>query len=163
MREGTQGTKPTREPAPSQTSKINANAMVLHLLLEHGSSLRKPRTLKISAHMALMAAIWIYHRPKELSWLPQLALAHLCLGVVLHRIRPAKSRMEKHLQKCSDKPHIYRDEVESEEHFGYERHSVRTACGKRFVLVTPKRRKGRYFYMTSSSRGIRGCPQMRST
>ena len=120
--------------------------MVLHLLLEHGSSLRKPRTLKIFAHISLMVAIWIYHKPKELSWLPQLALAHLCLGVVLHRIRPAKSRMEKHLQKCSDKPHIYRDEVKSEEHFGYERHSVRTACGKRFVLVTPKRRKGRYFY-----------------
>ena len=138
-------------PGTYQNSKIPA--MVLHLLLEHGSSLRKPRTLKICAHMAL-AAIWTYHhKPKELSWLPQLALAHLCLGVILHRIRPAKSRMEKYLQKCSDKPHIYRDEMKSEEHFGYERHSVRTACGKHFVLVTPKRRKGRYLYMISSPRG----------
>ena len=86
------------------------------------------------AHMTL-AALWVYYMPKVWSWLPQWALAHLLLGVVLHRISPAKSKMKKHLQKCSDKPHIYRNETESEEQFGYERHSLRTTCGKRFVLV----------------------------
>ena len=84
--------------------------MVLHLLLEHGSSLRKPRRLKLCAHMTL-AAFWVIYSPQVLSWLPQWALAHLLLGVVLHRISPAKSKMKKHLQKCSDKPHIYQGTI----------------------------------------------------
>ena len=119
--------------------------MVLHLLLEHGSSLRKPQTLKMCAHMTL-AGFWVLYMPKTFTWLPRWALAHLLLGIALHRISPAKSEMKKHLQKCSDKPHIYRDEDESEEEFGYERHSLRTKCGKRFVLVVPKKRKGLYTY-----------------
>ena len=62
------------------------------------------------AHVTL-AALSVYCMPKVSSWLPQWALAHLLLGALLHRVSPAKSKMKKHLQKCSDKPHIYRDRL----------------------------------------------------